>query len=103
MCQLCKEVCFSLSFQFVSTHAVDFNRLSGVYTVDLIVGDAVVSNSFSWRVCNVKLKFSEQAVQPKKAEDPYKPKPEIKVSKRTTFYKREMSYKSVVNSFKIVC
>lgn len=35
----------------------DFNYLSGVYQMYLIVGDASISNSFQWLVADIELKF----------------------------------------------
>ncbi|XP_046384499.1 dolichyl-diphosphooligosaccharide--protein glycosyltransferase subunit 2 isoform X2 [Ischnura elegans] len=64
----------------VSGRAGDFNHLSGKYSLDLVVGDATISNAISWPVADVLLKFSDSqaAEQPKEASpSPYLPKPEI--------------------------
>ncbi|KAG8229959.1 hypothetical protein J437_LFUL008532 [Ladona fulva] len=66
----------------VSARAGDFNHLSGKYSLDLIVGDATISNAISWRVADIQLKFadvqtSEVIVEP--TPNPYLPKPEIVV------------------------
>ncbi|KAK6618090.1 hypothetical protein RUM44_002532 [Polyplax serrata] len=55
----------------------DFDQLSGLYDVELIIGDAVLSNSFTWKLSSAKLTF---AGEPKELEtqNPYKPRPEIK-------------------------
>ncbi|XP_071804461.1 dolichyl-diphosphooligosaccharide--protein glycosyltransferase subunit 2-like [Asterias amurensis] len=37
-----------------------FNQQSGKYTLDLIIGDAIVMNPFSWNLADVTLKFPEQ-------------------------------------------
>ncbi|XP_074099951.1 oligosaccharide transferase delta subunit [Cotesia typhae] len=44
----------------VGSEAQTFGYYSGEYDVDLIVGDAVLNNSFQWRVATVDLKFPEQ-------------------------------------------
>lgn len=49
--------------------------------MELIVGDAVLSNSFSWKVADIVLRFSDNGPSPSPAKDQYlyAPKPEIKV------------------------
>lgn len=49
--------------------------------MELIVGDAVLSNSFSWKVADIFLRFSDNGPSPAPAKDQYlyAPKPEIKV------------------------
>lgn len=49
--------------------------------MELIVGDAVLSNSFSWKVADVILKFSDSVPAPSPGKDQYlyAPQPEIKV------------------------
>jgi oligosaccharyltransferase complex subunit delta (ribophorin II) len=37
----------------------DFNYNSGLYTIDLIVGDASLSNSFKWHLADIQLKFPQ--------------------------------------------
>jgi oligosaccharyltransferase complex subunit delta (ribophorin II) len=37
----------------------DFNFVSGTYVIELIVGDASLSNSFKWHVADIQLKFSQ--------------------------------------------
>ncbi|XP_008550108.1 dolichyl-diphosphooligosaccharide--protein glycosyltransferase subunit 2 [Microplitis demolitor] len=44
----------------VGSEAQTFGYYSGEYEVDLIVGDAVLSNSFQWHIATVDLKFPEQ-------------------------------------------
>ncbi|KAJ8898514.1 hypothetical protein PR048_003874 [Dryococelus australis] len=63
----------------VGLKAGEFGHLSGVYSMELLVGDAVLTNSFSWLVVDVKLKFQEQA-SPRSTRDPYlyARRPEIK-------------------------
>jgi oligosaccharyltransferase complex subunit delta (ribophorin II) len=67
--------------QDVGSKASEFGHLSGLYSMELIVGDAVLSNSFSWKVADVVLKFSDSVPAPSPAKDQYlyAPKPEIKV------------------------
>jgi Oligosaccharyltransferase subunit Ribophorin II. len=49
--------------------------------MELIVGDAVLSNSFSWKVADIDLRFSDNGPSPGPTKDQYlfAPKPEIKV------------------------
>ncbi|XP_058056009.1 dolichyl-diphosphooligosaccharide--protein glycosyltransferase subunit 2 [Anopheles bellator] len=42
----------------VGARAGDFDHKSGVYELQLIVGDALLSNSFQWHVADVELKFA---------------------------------------------
>lgn len=66
-------------FQDVGAKAEEFGQLSGTYSLHLIVGDVILSNSFSWLLAEVKLKL---ALDPSQAPTPasvYQPRPEIKV------------------------
>jgi oligosaccharyltransferase complex subunit delta (ribophorin II) len=67
--------------QDVGSKASEFGYLSGLYSMELIVGDAVLSNSFSWKVADVVLRFSDTVPAPGPTKDQYlyAPKPEIKV------------------------
>jgi len=62
----------------VGANAKDFAFQSGKYAMELIVGDAVVENPFSWNLAEVSLTFPEGTET--KEEDPYRyaKKPEIK-------------------------
>jgi len=62
----------------VGANAKDFGYQSGKYAVELIIGDAVVENPFSWNLAEVSLTFPEGPES--KSEDPYRyaKKPEIK-------------------------
>lgn len=64
----------------VGSKASEFGYLSGLYSMELIVGDAVLSNSFSWKVADVVLRFSDTVPAPGPTKDQYlyAPKPEIK-------------------------
>lgn len=74
----------------VGTSAQTFGYHSDDYNLDLIVGDAVLSNPFQWHVAVVGLKFPEptgteaatisKAVGYKHTPNVFMPKPEIKVS-----------------------
>lgn len=57
--------------------SADFNHISGEYDAELIIGDAVLVNSFAWRIAKLNLKFSAEPKLPQ-VQDAYKPKPEIK-------------------------
>ena len=43
----CVAVLF-VTFQDVGAKSKDFNNLSGKYTMELIVGDAVIENPITW-------------------------------------------------------
>lgn len=77
------EVFFPLksSAQGYSAHITtedleDFYGESGVYSLDLIVGDSLIQNPFSWAVAKVQINFG--ADQKQQREDPFNAKPEIK-------------------------
>lgn len=44
----------------VGAHAGFFGHSSGFYSCELIVGDALVSNSFRWHLADVELKFQQR-------------------------------------------
>nr|XP_018909835.1 PREDICTED: dolichyl-diphosphooligosaccharide--protein glycosyltransferase subunit 2 [Bemisia tabaci] len=55
-----------------------FEHKSGDYMISLIVGDAILSDSFLWDMAKVQLKFPSDAPDAAKSStDIYKPKPEI--------------------------
>lgn len=45
----------------VGARGADFGYKSGTYTLEFIVGDASLSNSFIWHIADVALKFSGEA------------------------------------------
>lgn len=45
----------------VGARSADFGHKSGIYSVELIVGDALISNSFKWLVADVNIKFGSDA------------------------------------------
>lgn len=45
----------------VGARSADFGHRSGVYALELIVGDASLSNSFRWLVADVQLRFAQPA------------------------------------------
>lgn len=68
--------------QDIGSRAADFQHQTGKYRMELLVGDSVLSNSFSWEVANVALTFSSGSAPEEVDTDHqkmYKPKPEIKV------------------------
>jgi len=78
------EVLFPLksSAQGYSAHITtedleDFYGESGVYSLDLIVGDSFIQNPFSWAVAKVQINFGADQKQ-QRTEDPFNAKPEIK-------------------------
>lgn len=54
----------------------DFYSESGVYSVELIVGDRLIQNPFSWNVAKVQITFSNTNVR--RPENPFSIQPEIK-------------------------
>ncbi|XP_054265944.1 dolichyl-diphosphooligosaccharide--protein glycosyltransferase subunit 2-like [Macrosteles quadrilineatus] len=58
--------------------AADFGQLSGTYSLNLIVGDVILSNSFSWLLADTKLKLALDSTQAPPSTSIYQPKPEIK-------------------------
>lgn len=45
----------------VGARSADFGRRSGLYSLELIVGDASISNSFRWLIADVQIKFSSDS------------------------------------------
>ena len=81
-----------------------FNYQNGDYNIELIIGDAVLSNSFQWVLGTVSLKFPEGAVSEDVKKPSYKQpnvytlQPEIKV----IIYSLKITYPMLVSdkSFK---
>lgn len=44
----------------VGVRGVDFGHRSGAYALELIIGDASLSNSFRWHVADLELKFNQE-------------------------------------------
>ncbi|XP_074656368.1 dolichyl-diphosphooligosaccharide--protein glycosyltransferase subunit 2-like [Tubulanus polymorphus] len=55
-----------------------FSWMSGTYSLELIVGDAVIENPFSWHMADLKLSFPSGSSSSKQPEDIHSKKPEIK-------------------------
>ncbi|CAH1404356.1 unnamed protein product [Nezara viridula] len=55
----------------------EFGSLPGVYNLEIIAGDSVLSNSLQWHVADAKLSFSGDA-KPKTTQSMFSVKPEIK-------------------------
>lgn len=64
----------------VGAKAKEFGYLSGTYSMDLIVGDAVIQNPISWNLADVAVSFPENPVTSDDVDYRYKPRPEIQVS-----------------------
>lgn len=60
----------------VGARSSDFGYKSGVYSVELIVGDALISNSFRWLLADVSLKFAGELTK-ETANTVRQPLPEI--------------------------
>lgn len=58
-----------------------FKYVSGVYSMDLIIGDFLLKNPIVWQFSDIKLKFSEvETVASEPFADFYSPKKLISVS-----------------------
>ncbi|XP_005100783.1 dolichyl-diphosphooligosaccharide--protein glycosyltransferase subunit 2 [Aplysia californica] len=62
----------------VGASAKDFASVSGKYSMELIVGDAVIENPFSWLLADISLTFPEGGEAKADALSQYAKKPEIK-------------------------
>lgn len=62
----------------VGSSAKEFGYLSGKYSMELIVGDAIIENPFSWILADIQLTFPEGAAANKDAQSQYAKRPEIK-------------------------
>lgn len=62
----------------VGAKAKDFNSLSGKYTLDLIVGDAVIENPIMWTLADIQLTFHDEITPSTEDQYRYSKKPEIK-------------------------
>jgi len=57
-----------------------FKHASGVYSIDLIVGDPLLKNPIVWQFSDIKLKFSEiESADTEPFSDFYNPKKLISV------------------------
>lgn len=57
-----------------------FKHASGVYSIDLIIGDPLLKNPIIWQFGDIKLKFSEiESVASEPFSDFYNPKKLISV------------------------
>ncbi|XP_032674890.1 dolichyl-diphosphooligosaccharide--protein glycosyltransferase subunit 2 [Odontomachus brunneus] len=66
----------------VGTAAVNFGYQSGDYDVELIIGDAVISNPFRFNIGTVTLKFPEiTSMEDTDKNIPYKQKPNMYITK----------------------
>ncbi|CAG5124850.1 unnamed protein product [Candidula unifasciata] len=62
----------------VGASSKEFDSLSGKYSMELIVGDAVIENPFSWHLTDVSLTFPEGGETKPDKQSQYAKKPEIK-------------------------
>lgn len=61
-----------------TTNANDFRHQSGAYELTLVVGDALLQNSFAWKLNDpIQLTFHEEAQTGTDRQDLYRPKKEI--------------------------
>uniref|UniRef100_A0A4D5R9X7 Dolichyl-diphosphooligosaccharide--protein glycosyltransferase subunit 2 n=1 Tax=Scolopendra viridis TaxID=118503 RepID=A0A4D5R9X7_SCOVI len=70
----------SLVYRFdmdVNSKAKDFGYLSGEYQLDLILGDAIISNPFLWLIADVEISFPDNPSPSPLQENQYTPKHEI--------------------------
>jgi len=64
----------------LQVRAKDFNNLSGVYQLSLVLGDALVMNSINWNLATLNIQFANSqgtSASPSTISE-YSPKPEIK-------------------------
>lgn len=61
----------------VGARAVYFQHKSGVYSLELIVGDSAISNSFRWHLADIELKFHEVKEPAASVNQSRSPRPEI--------------------------
>lgn len=62
----------------IGAKSKDFNNLSGKYTMEMIVGDAVIENAITWALADVHMTFGEDTLSPAGDQYRYSKKPEIK-------------------------
>ncbi|BFZ21356.1 hypothetical protein BsWGS_24394 [Bradybaena similaris] len=62
----------------VGASSKEFDSSSGKYSMELIVGDAVIENPFSWHLTDVSLTFPESGETKADKQSQYAKKPEIK-------------------------
>lgn len=48
----------------IGARSVYFQQKSGIYSLELIVGDSSISNSFRWHLADIELKFHESREEP---------------------------------------
>ena len=66
----------------LAAKAKDFLYLSGLYSVNIIIGDAVIENPTVWNIADLELKFGAPSAgksKPAQLDQMYLPKPEIEV------------------------
>merc|ERR1712071_519737 len=64
----------------LAAKAKDFLYLSGLYSVNIIIGDAVIENPRVWNIADLELKFGAPSAgksKPAQLDQMYLPKPEI--------------------------
>ena len=84
----------------MNTAAADFGSKAGVYSVSVIVGDAVVSNPLSWVAADVDIKLPASDDSKDQEPGPFQPRPEI----RHVFREPDSRPAAVVsNVFSLLC
>lgn len=61
----------------VGARGADFGHRSGAYALELIVGDASLSNSFRWPLADLELKFNQEPAARSDRNNTRAPRPEI--------------------------
>ncbi|XP_014293921.1 dolichyl-diphosphooligosaccharide--protein glycosyltransferase subunit 2 [Halyomorpha halys] len=61
----------------IGAKSAEFGSLPGIYNLEIIAGDSVLSNSLQWHVADIKLSFAGDAKQ-KPSQSMFSVKPEIK-------------------------
>lgn len=85
--------------QPLGTSAANFGHQSGEYNIELIIGDAVISNPFQFNIGAVTLKFPESSAgEGADKSTPYKQKPNVYTTKpeiKVIFYMLALIYKYI--------
>jgi len=61
----------------IGAKSKEFRNLSGKYTMDVIIGDAVIENPISWTVADVQLTFHDDPISTATSQSLYAKKPNI--------------------------
>ena len=84
----------------MNTAAGDFGAKSGLYSVSVIIGDAVIINPLSWVAADIEITLPAGELESSTETGPFSPKPEI----RHVFRQPDSRPPAMVsNVFSILC